>query len=203
MKLVPTASQTIGPFFREGLTRPAWSDLTRDGADGEAIRIEGTVRDGDGAPVPDALLEIWQADARGRYAHPEDAPPVAGERLFRGFGRACTDPDGRYWFRTVVPGPVTNGNGEGTAQAPGGGAAQAPHVNLSVFARGLLKRVVTRIYLSDHEAENARDSVLLSIADEAARRTLIAAREEHEGGVPVYRFDVVLQGEGETAFFAL
>jgi protocatechuate 3,4-dioxygenase, alpha subunit len=188
MKLIPTASQTIGPFFREGLTRPAWSDLTRDGVDGEPVRIEGTVRDGDGAPVPDALLEIWQADARGRYAHPEDAAPVAGERLFRGFGRACTDPDGRYWFRTIVPGQV---------------AAQAPHVNLSVFARGLLKRVVTRIYFSDRDAENARDPVLASISDETARRTLIAAREEHEGGVPVYRFDVTLQGEGETAFFAI
>jgi protocatechuate 3,4-dioxygenase alpha subunit len=195
MKLLPTASQTIGPFFREGLTRPAWSDLTRDGTHGEAIRIEGTVRDGDGAPVPDALLEIWQADARGRYAHPEDAPPAAGERLFRGFGRACTDPDGRYWFRTIVPGPVPNRDGEG--------AAQAPHVNVSVFARGLLKRVVTRIYFSDHEAENARDPVLSSIADETARRTLVAQREEHEGGVPVYRFDVILQGEGETAFFAI
>jgi protocatechuate 3,4-dioxygenase alpha subunit len=188
MKLIPTASQTIGPFFREGLTRPTWSDLTREGANGAAIRIEGTVRDGDGAPVPDALLEIWQADERGRYAHPEDAAPVAGERLFRGFGRACTDPDGHYWFRTIVPGAV---------------AAQAPHVNVSVFARGLLKRVVTRIYFADHGVENARDPVLSSIPDEAARRTLIAAREEHEGGVPVYRFDIILQGEGETAFFAL
>lgn len=195
MKLIPTASQTIGPFFREGLTRPAWSDLTRDGTRGEAIRIEGTVRDGDGAPVPDALLEIWQADARGRYAHPEDAPPAAGEQLFRGFGRACTDPDGRYWFRTIVPGAVPDGNGAG--------AAQAPHVNLSVFARGLLKRVVTRMYFSDHEAENALDPVLISISDEAARRTLVGRREEHEGGVPVYRFDVILQGEGETAFFAI
>ncbi|MEA2666658.1 MAG: protocatechuate 3,4-dioxygenase, alpha subunit [Candidatus Eremiobacteraeota bacterium] len=193
MKLIPTASQTIGPFFREGLTRPAWSDLTRAGTNGTPVRIAGTVRDGDGAPVPDALLEIWQADERGRYAHPEDAPPVAGERLFRGFGRACTDPDGRYWFRTIVPGPV-----------PGGaGPAQAPHVNVSLFARGLLKRVVTRIYLADHTEENARDPVLSSIPDEAARRSLIARREEHEGGVPVYRFDVILQGEGETAFFAI
>ncbi len=200
MKLIPTASQTIGPFFREGLTRPAWSDLTRDGANGEAIRIEGTVRDGDGAPVPDALLEIWQADERGRYAHPEDAAPVAGGRLFRGFGRACTDGDGRYWFRTIVPGAVASAPGAGSS---GAGAAQAPHVNLSVFARGLLKRVVTRIYFSDHAKENASDPVLSSIADEAARRTLIAAREEHAGGVPVYRFDIALQGEGETAFFAL
>ncbi len=183
MELVATASQTIGPFFREGLLRPAWSDLTREGASGEPVRIEGTVRDGDGAPVPDALLEIWQADERGRY----------GERPFRGFGRACTDPDGRYWFRTIVPGAVPGGDG----------APQAPHVNVSVFARGLLVRVVTRIYFADRADENARDPVLGSIGDEAARRTLIAAREEHEGGVPVYRFDVVLQGEGETAFFAI
>jgi protocatechuate 3,4-dioxygenase, alpha subunit len=193
MKLIPTASQTIGPFFREGLIRPTWSDLTRDGTTGTPIRIEGVVRDGDGAPVPDALLEIWQADERGRYAHPEDAGPVAGERLFRGFGRSCTDPDGRYWFRTIVPGPVPDVDG----------APQAPHVNVSVFARGLLARVVTRIYLADHASENANDPVLRSIADEAARRTLIAAREEHESGVPVYRFDVILQGEGETAFFAI
>ncbi len=193
MTLVPTASQTIGPFFREGLTRPAWSDLTRDGATGTPIRIEGTVLDGDRAPVPDALLEIWQADERGRYAHPEDAAPVAGERLFRGFGRACTDPGGRYWFRTIVPGAVPGGDG----------APQAPHVNLSVFARGLLKRVVTRIYFADRAPENERDPVLASIADEALRRTLIAPREQPEGGVPVYRFDIVLQGEGETAFFAI
>lgn len=200
MELIPTASQTIGPFFREGLTRPAWADLTREGARGEPVRIEGTLRDGSGAPVPDALLEIWQADERGRYAHPEDAAPVAGERLFRGFGRACTDPDGRYWFRTVVPGAVPSARGE----SPGGAqAAQAPHVNVSVFARGLLKRVVTRIYFADHAAENATDPVLASIGDETARRTLIAAREEHAGGVPVYRFDIILQGEGETAFFAL
>jgi protocatechuate 3,4-dioxygenase alpha subunit len=118
---------------------------------------------------------------------------VAGERLFRGFGRACTDPDGRYWFRTIVPGAVANGDG----------TPQAPHVNVSVFARGLLKRVVTRIYFADHASENARDPVLGSIADEAARRTLVAARDEHEGGVPVYRFDIILQGEGETAFFAI
>jgi protocatechuate 3,4-dioxygenase alpha subunit len=193
MKLVATASQTIGPFFREGLARPAWSDLTRAGTSGTPIRIEGTVRDGDGAPVPDALLEIWQADERGRYAHPEDAAPGAGERHFRGFGRACTDPAGRYGFRTILPGPVAGGDG----------AMQAPHANLSVFARGLLKRVVTRVYFADHAAENQRDPVLSAIADAAARRTLIAPREEPAGGVPVYRFDIILQGEGETAFFAL
>jgi protocatechuate 3,4-dioxygenase, alpha subunit len=191
--LIATGSQTIGPFFKEGLKRPAWADLTREGAGGETVRIEGTVYDGDHAPIPDALLEIWQANANGHYGHPEDVRSATGERGFRGFGRACTEPDGRYWFKTIVPGPV-----------PGlGGALQAPHIALTIFARGLLKRLVTRIYFGDHAAENAADPLLGSIADETVRRTLIASRSEHAGGIPVYRFDIVLQGEGETAFLAI
>jgi protocatechuate 3,4-dioxygenase, alpha subunit len=193
MTLVPTASQTIGPFFREALERPAWSDLTRDGVSGTVIRIEGVVRDGDGAPVPDALLELWQADANGRYAHPEDAGPVPYDRLFRGFGRACTDADGRYRFRTVLPGPVAGPDG----------VAQAPHANLTIFARGLLKRLVTRIYFGDRADENARDPLLSSIADADARATLIAQRSDRADGQVAYRFDVVLQGAGETAFLAI
>lgn len=189
MRLIPTASQTIGPFFRHALERPAWSDLTREGAQGEAIHIEGVVRDGDGAPVPDALLEIWQPNAAGRYAHPEDQRPVQLDRLFRGFGRACTDRDGVYWFRTVMPGAGEHGG--------------APHVNVSIFARGLLARLVTRIYFADREDENARDPLLVSIADEAVRRTLIAPRTTHASGIASYRFDVVLQGDGETAFLTV
>ncbi|HYZ16134.1 MAG TPA: protocatechuate 3,4-dioxygenase subunit alpha [Candidatus Acidoferrum sp.] len=192
-QLIATASQTIGPFFREGLKRPAWADLTRDGAAGDVVRIEGTVYDGDRSGIPDALLEIWQADASGRYAHPEDPRGASAQPGFRGFGRACTEADGRFWFKTIVPGPV-----------PGlGGAAQAPHIELTVFARGLLKRLVTRIYFGDRTAENANDPLLASIADESVRRTLIAERTEHPGGIPVYRFDIVLQGEGETAFLAI
>jgi protocatechuate 3,4-dioxygenase, alpha subunit len=193
MTLIPTSSQTIGPFFREALERPAWSDLTRDGLRGTAIRIEGTVRDGDGAPVPDALLELWQAGPDGRYAHPDDLGPVSSDRLFRGFGRACTDADGRYWFRTVVPGAVAGADG----------VVQAPHANLTIFARGLLKRLVTRIYFADHAAENARDPLLSSIAQAEVRATLIAQRATPPGELPVYRFDVVLQGAGETAFLAI
>jgi protocatechuate 3,4-dioxygenase alpha subunit len=193
MTLIPTSSQTIGPFFREALERPAWSDLTRDGAAGSPIRIEGVVRDGDGEPVPDALLELWQADANGRYAHPEDAGPGASDALFRGFGRACTDADGRFMFRTIVPGAVAGPDG----------VMQAPHANVTVFARGLLKRLVTRIYFADHAAENARDPLLNAIADADARATLIAQRTGDSGGSAVYRFDVVLQGAGETAFLAI
>jgi protocatechuate 3,4-dioxygenase, alpha subunit len=193
MTLIPTSSQTIGPFFREALERPAWSDLTRDGVAGPSIRIEGVVRDGDGAPVPDALLELWQADANGRYAHPDDVGPVPSDRLFRGFGRACTDADGRFWFRTIVPGAVAGVDG----------VMQAPHANVSVFARGLLKRLVTRIYFADRATENARDPLLCSIADAEVRATLIAQRADPPDGMAVYRFDVVLQGAGETAFLAI
>ncbi len=193
MELIPTGSQTIGPFFREAMQRPAWSDLTRDGARGEPMRIQGVVLDGDGEPVPDALLELWQPNADGRFAHPDDARDVPLDMRFRGFGRACTDPEGRYWFRTIVPGIVPAADG----------SQQAPHANLSVFARGLLKRLVTRIYLSDRDAENARDPLLRAIADDAARRSLIAQRAQQDGGIAIYRFDVVLQGAGETAFLAV
>jgi len=182
-----TPSQTVGPFFRLGLDRPEWSDLTRDGARGEKIAIEGRVLDGDGAPVDDAVLEIWQADAEGSYDHPDDGRPA--DPRFHGFGRAMTDEAGRYRFLTIRPGRVP---------APRG-ALQAPHINLTIFARGLLKQLVTRIYFAD-EPSNDGDPVLAAIGDPAARRTLLAARQDTGGA---YRFDVVLQGKGETAFFDL
>jgi protocatechuate 3,4-dioxygenase alpha subunit len=183
-----TPSQTVGPFFRLGLDQPGWNDLTSNGPRGERIAIEGRVLDGDGAPVDDAVLEIWQADADGRYDHPDDPQGNRVDPGFRGFGRSMTDAEGRYRFVTVRPGRV-----------PGpGGALQAPHVNLNVFARGLLKQLVTRIYFAD-EPSNAADAVLSGIADADARRTLLAARQEGRGAV--YRFDVVLQGKGETIFF--
>jgi protocatechuate 3,4-dioxygenase, alpha subunit len=184
---LPTPSQTVGPFFRLGMDRPEWSDLTRDGARGEKIVVEGRVFDGDGAAVDDALLEIWQADAAGRYAGGADPEPG-----FHGFGRSSTDEAGRFRFVTIRPGRV-----------PGrGGALQAPHIDVTIFARGLLKHLVTRIYFAD-EPSNESDPVLTGIADAAVRRTLLAAREQGAAGVPVYRFDVVLQGKGETAFFDL
>lgn len=190
MALIPTASQTVGPFFSIGLTRPELADLTRGGkASGEAIVIEGQVRDGDGAPVPDAVLEIWQANAAGKYAHPEDLQDKPADADFIGFGRAFTDKQGRYRFTTIRPGAV-----------PGrGNALQAPHIALAVFARGLLRHLVTRIYFADLAAANAADPVLSGIGDPAARQSLLA--RPVDGTAPAYRFDVVLQGEGETAFF--
>lgn len=188
-KLIPTPSQTVGPFFHLGMARPEWADLTAAGPAGDRIAIEGQVRDGDGAPVPDAVVEIWQANAAGRYNHPDDRqhdkPLDPG---FRGFGRVATDGEGRFRLTTVKPGPV-----------PGrGNALQAPHINVAVFARGLLKHLYTRIYFAD-EPRNAGDPLLSSIDDEAVRQTLFARRAE-PGNSAVYRFDIVLQGENETAF---
>lgn len=171
----PTPSQTIGPFFHDALLDRDLTELASPDHP-HAIRIEGAVYDGAGEPVPDAMVEISQADAAGRYG-PDDFP---------GFGRSGTDEDGGFSFVTVKPGPLPGPDG----------TFQAPHVNVSVFARGLLKRVVTRIYFPDEEA-NAQDPVLSLIEDSALRETLVA----RDGGDGAYRFDVHLQGEGQTAFF--
>jgi protocatechuate 3,4-dioxygenase alpha subunit len=182
----PTPSQTVGPFFHFALLEENQSELVSPDHP-SAVRIRGTVYDGAGEVVPDAMLEIWQANAAGRYAHPEDARAhLPLDESFSGFGRCGTDAGGRFEFVTVKPGPVP---------APDG-RPQAPHVSVSVFARGLLKRLATRIYFPDEETANASDPVLTSIGDEALRSTLVARGED--GGL---RFDVYLQGERQTAFF--
>lgn len=188
-KLIPTPSQTVGPFFHVGLARPEWGDLTRGNPAGERIVIEGRVIDGDGMPVPDAMIELWQANAAGRYNHPDDRQddkPL--DPNFRGFGRVATDAEGRFRVVTIKPGPV-----------PGrGNTLQAPHINIALFARGLLKHLFTRLYFAD-EVANAGDPLLSAVEDEAARATLLAQRTQ--GSDPVlYRFDIVLQGAGETVF---
>jgi protocatechuate 3,4-dioxygenase, alpha subunit len=192
-KLGLTPSQTVGPFFSFGLTPGAYgvreifsNDLRVSGAAGAPIRIEGRVLDGDGAPIKDAMIEIWQADGEGRYAHPADARP-RGNTAFKGFGRIEPDANGAFAFLTVKPGRV-----------PGpGGKPQAPHINVTVFARGLLTHLRTRIYFAD-EADNAGDPVLALVPADR-RATLIAAKIT--GAKPCYRFDIRLQGEGETVFF--
>jgi len=187
----PTPSQTIGPFFSQGLG-PGWPDLAESAEEGERIVIEGRVVDGDGKPVPDAMLEIWQADAQGRYPAPPPAPEASAARAasFRGFARALTNEAGEYRFTTIKPGRV-----------PGpGGASQAPHVNLTIFARGLLKQLTTRIYFAG-DPSNESDPILATVTDPAARRSLLAVRHHTSPSKQSYRFDVVLQGEGETAFF--
>jgi protocatechuate 3,4-dioxygenase, alpha subunit len=184
----PTPAQTVGPFFEFGLLRPPQPELVPPGTPG-SIRIEGTVFDGEGMPVPDAMLEVWQASPAGRYAHAEDGRShLAIEQSFTGFGRNGTDAGGTYWFRTVKPGIVPWVDGR----------PQAPHLNLSIFARGLVHRLVTRMYFPDEDAANAADPVLASLEDSTARETLIATT-----GDGVLRFDLHLQGEGETCFFQI
>ena len=173
----PTPSQTVGPFFHDALLAENQTQLVSSDHP-SAIRISGTIYDGAGDPVPDAMLEIWQADTDGQYSRPGDE--------FPGFGRSGTDADGRFGFVTVKPGPVVG---------PDGGF-QAPHIAVSVFARGLLKHLVTRIYFPEEEEANSADPVLASIEDPELRRTLIATGE---GGV--LRFDIRLQGDNQTAFF--
>jgi protocatechuate 3,4-dioxygenase alpha subunit len=190
MTLTLTGSQTVGPFFRRGLERPQWSDLTTEGAAGQKIHIAGDLIDGQGEAVPDGLVEIWQANAAGKYAHPADAQDKPLDPHFRGFGRVCTDAQGRFTFTTVLPGAVTDANG----------IMHAPHINVSVFSRGLLKRLITRMYFSDHAAENAADPLLQSIRNDDIRHTLIGTRLDDVAAVPTYRFAIILQGDGETAF---
>ena len=186
MSSEPTPSQTIGPFFHDALLDEDRSELVAPDHP-SAIRIEGTVYDGEGETVPDAMVEIWQANGAGRYNHPadgrEELPLDVG---FSGFGRSGTVDGGRFSFVTVKPGPVPGPEG----------SEQAPHIMVSVFARGLLKRVVTRIYFPGEEEANATDPVLSSIEDPELRKTLVAYDEGD-----TLRFDIRLQGENQTAFF--
>jgi protocatechuate 3,4-dioxygenase alpha subunit len=185
MTSLRTPSQTIGPFFALGLP---WSDgpfVVPEGSNG-TIWLRGTVIDGEGNPVPDSMVETWQADPNGSFAHPDD--PSTTTAGFRGFGRACADPDGRYAIFTVKPGVVPAADG----------SSQAPHIDVSVFARGLLKRAITRVYFADEARANAHDPVLSLVSDPDARSTLVA--EATDDG---YRFDIRLQGERETVFFEL
>ena len=202
LRLRETPSQTGGPYVHIGLAplqagfeifeNNFGNVLVQDGTPGERIVIEGTVFDGSGTPVRDMLVEIWQADAEGHYAHPADAKPSA----FRGWGRAGADFEtGVYRFETVKPGRV-----------PGpGGRLQAPHIAFALFARGINIGLHTRCYFDDEAEANAVDPVLNGIEWEVRRATLLARREQR-GGETVYRFDIRLQSTDpatETVFFDL
>ena len=197
VKLHLTPTQTVGPFFSDCLLRAGalCNSLAGDNTEGQRIRIEGHVCDGDGAPVPDAMVEIWQANSYGRYNHPADNRDLPLDPAFTGFGRTGTDEDGAFLFETVKPGPVPYSDGR----------LQAPHINVTVFARGLLNHLVTRLYFPDDPA-TAEDPILALVP--AERRATVVAQVSNENnrawepdGAPVYRFDIVLQGEGETVFF--
>jgi protocatechuate 3,4-dioxygenase, alpha subunit len=186
-----TPSQTVGPFFKYGLTPNGeyeWNDaftsnLVTPDVTGERVRVEGKVFDGAGAPVPDCMLEIWQADAQGRFADPQDSRALPNNS-FRGFGRCGTDAEGRYFFDTIKPGAVPDPDGK----------PQAPHLLLAVFGRGMLRHLYTRIYFGG-EAANDSDPVLAWVLADR-RATLIARREGN-----VYKLDLRLQGGDETVFF--
>ena len=180
MNLLRTPSQTVGPFFSIAIPQPGEDHVVPEHTPG-AIWIRGRMIDGAGDPVPDGLIETWQADPDGRF--PGDGAPG----WFRGLGRGATDSDGRYAVLTIKPGAVPTADGR----------PQAPHIDVFVFARGLLRHLATRIYFPDEVEANERDPGLSAI-DASARATLIAAPTA-DG----FRFDIRLQGDGETAFFEL
>jgi protocatechuate 3,4-dioxygenase, alpha subunit len=198
-----TPSQTVGPFFAYGLapnSRCQWdpnghyswkqtvgADLVTPDATGQKIRIEGCITDGDGKAINDAMIEIWQADSQGRYAHARGEKPRPNAK-FTGFGRSATDKDGVFSFDTVKPGAVA-----GPSDKP-----QAPHIVVCIFSRGMLRQVYTRLYFSD-EAANGADAILNLVP--ADRRGTLIAHKQPGGVIPLYRFDIRVQGNNETVFF--
>jgi len=184
-----TPSQTVGPYFSMRLPWPEGPYVVPADAPG-AVTIFGRLHDGAGDPIPDGLIETWQADPDGRFAHPDDprGPVAAGDKAFRGFGRCPTGHDGSFKIVTLKPGPLPFGDGR----------TEAPHIDVSVFARGMFDRSVTRIYFSDEKAANAADPVLEAVPEER-RATLIAV----PAGDGLLRFDIYMQGDRETVFFDL
>jgi protocatechuate 3,4-dioxygenase alpha subunit len=181
MSMHMTASQTVGPFLHIGM--PPAPNMIGAGVTGEKIAIEGRIVDGNGAPVPDGLVEIWQANAHGKYVHPDDTSSLPTEAGFSGFGRAWTEPDGAFRFTTVKPGSV-----------PGPDGAQAPHLMITIFTRGLLKHLTTRMYFEGDPA-NDSDPVLQQVP--LSRRATLMGKQTGD----VVRWTVVMQGADETVFF--
>ncbi len=193
-RLPLTASQTVGPFFHDAMMRAdARCDvLVSDTTEGKRIRVEGRVLDGDGAGVPDAVLEIWQANHHGRYNHPSDTRDLPLDPKFTGYGRIATQSDGKFCFTTIKPGAVPFDRRR----------MQAPHISVAVLGRGLLNHLYTRFYFEE-ETLTASDPVLQRIPPDR-RQTLIARRMSNEPGrEAVYKIDIILQGTGETVFFEI
>ena len=184
MSWAPSASQTVGPFFNFGLTtNRSLGHLAGEKAEGQRIRITFRVLDGDGAPTPgDSMIELWQADAQGRYSHPADSRSAQADPNFRGFGRLETDRDGRCTFETIKPGPINS--------------SSAPHINVAVFARGLLKQLHTRVYF-EGDPRNDADPVL-ALVPMKRRATLLA--KPIPGQTDSWSMEIRLQGENETVF---
>jgi protocatechuate 3,4-dioxygenase alpha subunit len=188
MDLIPTPWQTVGPYLHIGMTNAhSVACIAGPAVEGERILLELRLLDGDGAPVPDGMIEIWQANAEGKYNHPEDAADQATNEAFLGFGRLATAEDGKCSFETIKPGRVAAPDGK----------LQAPHLNVGVFGRGLLKRLVTRIYFAG-DAANPSDPVL-ELVPEGLRHTLIAQPDGQRANG--WKMDIHLCGEAETVFF--
>lgn len=187
MSLQASTSQTVGPYFHLGLSWLYVDNLVGPDVLGERLEIEGRVLDADGQGVPDGVIELWQANSHGKYAHPDDQQEKPLQKGFRGFGRIPTGEDGSFRFNTIKPGRVPGPDGK----------LQAPHIVVSVFARGLLRRLVTRIYFPDDEANCA--DYALSLVEPARRHTLIAKKSAKREGM--LEWNVVLQGGDETVFF--
>jgi len=192
--MTPTPYGTIGPFF-PGQFAEGCSDLTQvEGktARGQHILLQGSVVEEGNVPVRNAIVEIWQPDANGVFRNPLDPRYAEADPGFFGWGRYRTDAQGRYGFRTVLPGRAGNGNG----------ALRCPHVNLMVLAIGLTRRLVTTLFFSD-TPDQVQDPVIDCITDPAVRRRLFAVRDRalDREGLPAYRFDLILRGENETPFF--
>ena len=189
MSLQATTSQTVGPFFKIGFQWLYRDNLVGEDVSGERVTVQGRVFDGDGVPVPDAIVEIWQANAHGKYAHPEDTQDKPLEPGFNGYGRVPVSSDGLFRFATIKPGPVPGPDGND----------QAPHLAVSLFMRGVLRRLVTRMYFPD-EPRNATDFIL-NLVEPARRPTLIAKKTA--GAPGMLEWNIVLQGLDETVFFDL
>jgi protocatechuate 3,4-dioxygenase alpha subunit len=187
MSLLTTASQTVGPYVRIGFETFSIEEMAPPGVSGERIVLTGRVTDGDGRPVNDGVVEVWQANAQGKYAHPEDAQDKSIDAHFRGFGRCLTHADGGFRFATIKPGRVPGPDG----------TPQAPHIAVTVFMRGLLKHLVTRLYFPDDPA-NTEDPVLRLVPAER-RATLVAKRSGSAKGA--FEWNIKLQGPDETVFF--
>ena len=185
MSLRASTSQTIGPYLRIGLEWMQIEDMAPKGVAGERISIRGRVFDADGKPVNDAAVEIWQANSHGRYAHPEDKQDKSLDQSFRGYGRSLTDDNGSFRFNTIKPGRVPGPHGK----------LQAPHLTVTIFMRGLLKHLQTRIYFPD-DPGNAEDPILALVP--AERRSTMIARRAADGAL---EWNAVLQGKNETVFF--
>jgi protocatechuate 3,4-dioxygenase alpha subunit len=187
MTVPATTSQTVGPFFKIGMSALYRTELAASEMPGERLTIQGRILDGQGHPVPDAVLEIWQADSAGNYSQGSNANDESQRGAFFGFGRVPTDTEGSFFFSTIKPGRV-----------PGpGGTQQAPHIVVSLFMRGLLNRLVTRIYFAGDPANDQDFALRLVEADR--RYTLLAAPVAGNPGL--LEWNVILQGDQETVFF--